>query len=66
MDCLGYAVRSAKPNPQLPTAARRAVQRGRGLRLTRVRGVPLAGEMFGFGDLIPTYVAVKSPVSAKK
>ena len=35
----------------------------RGLRLTRVRFVPLAGEALGFDDLIPTYVAVKSLTS---
>ena len=27
------------------------VQRRRGLRVTRVRGVPLAGEAFDFGDV---------------
>ena len=29
------------------------------LGFTRVRGVPCAGEAVAFGDLVPTYVAVK-------
>ena len=33
-----------------PTAGGQGVQCG-GLRLTRVRGVPFAGEALGFGDL---------------
>ena len=37
--------------PHSPATACQTFQRGRGLRLTRVRGVPLAGEAFGFGDL---------------
>ncbi len=32
-----------------PTSTRRPVQRGRGLRFTRVRGVPRAGEALGVG-----------------
>ena len=31
-------------------AGGQGVQRGGGLRLTRVRGVPLAGEALGFGE----------------
>ena len=34
-----------------PTAGGQGVQCG-GLRLTRVRGGPLAGEALGFGDLV--------------
>jgi len=33
------------------SAGRQADQRRQGLRLTRVRGVPLAGEALGFGEL---------------
>ena len=46
-----------------PTAGWQAVQ-CEGLRLTRVRGVPLIEAAVGFGKLVPTYVAVKSLVPA--
>ncbi len=36
------------------------VQWGRGLPLLRVRGVPLAGEAFGFGDLGGVHLACSS------
>jgi hypothetical protein len=36
------------------------------LGFTRVRGVPCAGEAVAFGDLVPTYVAVKTLVPAKQ
>ena len=40
------------PESRLRGRRYRAVQRGRGLRLTRVRFVPLAGEALGFGALV--------------
>ena len=36
----------------------------RGLRLTRVRGVPLAGEALGFGDLVWGHLALTSACRA--
>ena len=43
-----------------PTAGWQGVQSG-GLRRTRVRGVPLAGEALGVGDILPRVWALPVP-----
>ena len=56
---IAFCATNVRPSPDSKEAgAARAdsqsivwVQRGRGLRLTRVRGVPVAGEALSLGDL---------------